>query len=220
MILYVNSIWVSVLEDLQNYWSVRRLKASPTPPCGIFNIIISGMRGLGIQIVLSCCCLVLSCCCLVRVSKGEQRRLTDSKCYIFSKSSQQLGFRWEGSKVFQGGWPCQVWKEASSLFFWRPQVFYIFGILLAIGIQVRRFYSLSRRLALPSLKRSFILISLKTPSVIYFRNPLSKCNSVRRLPSASRRLTLLSLERSFSLKSLKTPSVIYFWHPLSSCDSS
>ena len=49
------------------YWSVRRLKASPTPPCGIFNIIISGRRGLGIQIVVvlllsCCCCLVLSEC--------------------------------------------------------------------------------------------------------------------------------------------------------------
>ena len=43
-------------------------------------------------VVLSYCLVVLSCC-LVRVSKGEQRRLTDSKCYIFSKSSQQLGFR-------------------------------------------------------------------------------------------------------------------------------
>ena len=43
------------------YWSVRRLKASPTPPCGIFNIIISGMRGLGIQIVLSCLVVLLSC---------------------------------------------------------------------------------------------------------------------------------------------------------------
>ena len=117
-------------EPADLFWSVRRLKASPTPPCGIFNIIISGMRGLGIQIVLLLSCLVLSCC-LVRVSKGEQRRLTDSKCYIFSKSSQQLGFRWEGSKVFQGGWPCQVWKEASSLFFWRPQVLYIFEILSA-----------------------------------------------------------------------------------------
>ena len=29
-------------------WSVRRLKAVPTPPYGIFNIIISGRRGLGI----------------------------------------------------------------------------------------------------------------------------------------------------------------------------
>ena len=103
--------------------------------CGIFNIIFSGMRGLGIQFRLSCCCclvvLLLSCCCLIRVSKGEQRRLTDSKCYIFSKSSQQLGFRWEGSKVFQGGWPWQVWKEASSLFLLRPQVLYIFEILSA-----------------------------------------------------------------------------------------
>ena len=50
-------------------WSVRRLKASPTPPCGIFNFIFSGMRGLRIQIVLLLSC----CCCLVTVSKGEQR---------------------------------------------------------------------------------------------------------------------------------------------------
>ena len=78
-------------------WSVRRLKASPTPPYGIFNLIISGRRGLGIQIVVLSYCLVvallLPCCCLVRVSKGEQRQLTDIKCYIFSKSSQQLGVR-------------------------------------------------------------------------------------------------------------------------------
>ena len=46
----VASIW--------EYWSVRRLKASPTPPCGMFNIIISGRRGLGIQIVVLFCCLV------------------------------------------------------------------------------------------------------------------------------------------------------------------
>ena len=152
------------------------------------------MWGLGIQIVLSCLVVVLSCC-LVRVSKGEQRRLTDSKCYIFSKSSQQLGFRWEGSKVFQEGWPCQVWKEASSLFFWRPQVFYIFEILLAIGIQVRRFYSLSRRLALPSLKRSFILISLKIPSVIYFPNPLSKSDSSERVSKSFKEVGLAKSEK-------------------------
>ena len=54
------------------YWSVRRLKASPTPPCGIFNIIISGMRGLGIQIVvllLSCCLVLLSCQSIKRWTK-------------------------------------------------------------------------------------------------------------------------------------------------------
>ena len=34
-----------------------------------------------------------------------------------------------------------------------------------------------RRLTLPSLERSFNLISLKNPSVIYFRNPLSNCDS-------------------------------------------
>ena len=85
--------------------------------CGIFNIIFSGMRGLGIQFRLSCCCclvvLLLSCCCLIRVSKGEQRQFTDSKCYIFSKSSQQLGFRWEGSKVFQGGGVHKFLREVS-----------------------------------------------------------------------------------------------------------
>ena len=52
------------------------------------------------------------------------------------------------------------------------------------------------------------------PSVIYFRNPLSKCDSVRRLPS-----TLPSLERSLNLISLKTVSVLYFWNHFSKCDS-
>ena len=154
---------------------MRRLKAVPTPPYGIFNIIISGRRGLGIQIVVLSCCLVLSCSLVVlseyqKVNKDDwltvsviyfrnplsnwdsgekvlksfkkvglaksEKKLhpyfsEDPKCSIFSKSSWQLGFRWEGSTVFQEGWPCQVWKEASSLFLWRPQVLYIFEILLA-----------------------------------------------------------------------------------------
>ena len=41
--------------------------------------------------------------------------------------------------------------------------------------QVKGLQSFSRRLALPILKGSFILISLKTPSIIYFRNPYSNC---------------------------------------------
>ena len=41
--------------------------------------------------------------------------------------------------------------------------------------EVKGFLSLSRRLALSGLKGSFLLISLKTPSVIYFQNPLSNC---------------------------------------------
>ena len=156
--------WLSLV-----YWSVRRLKASPTPPCGIFNIIFSGMRGLGIQIVLLLSCLVvlseyqkvnkddwltvsviyfrnllsnwdsgekvLKSFKEVGLAKSEKKLhpyfSEDPKCSIFSKSSWQLGFRWEGSTVFQEGWPCHVWKEASSLFLWRPQVLYIFEILLA-----------------------------------------------------------------------------------------
>ena len=54
-----------------------------------------------------------------------------SKCYVFSKYSQHLWLKWEGSKVLQGGWPCQVWKEVSSLFLSWPQVLYIFEILSA-----------------------------------------------------------------------------------------
>ena len=57
--------------------------------------------------------------------------MSGAKCYIFLKSSQQLWFKWEGSEVFQGGWPCQVWKEASFLFLLRSQVLYIFEILSA-----------------------------------------------------------------------------------------
>ena len=65
--------------NLLYFWSVRRLKASLTPPCGIFNIIISGRRGLGIQVVLllSCCCLVvvlLSSCRLVLLSCQSIKR--------------------------------------------------------------------------------------------------------------------------------------------------
>ena len=50
----------------------------------------------------------------------------EPKCYIFSKSSQQLWLKWECSKVFQGRCPCQVWKEASSLFLLNPKVLHIF----------------------------------------------------------------------------------------------
>ena len=73
-------------------------------------------------------------------------------------------------------------EKSSNLYLWKLQLLYIFEILWAI---VTQFQSLSRSLALPILKGSFILISLKTPSVIYFRNPLSNCDSVRRLPSFS-----------------------------------
>ena len=62
-----------------------------------------------------------------------------------------------------------------------------------------------------SLKGSFLLISLKTLSVIYFRNSLSNCDSVKSLPSTLRRITLPSPEISFYLISLRTLSVIYFW---------
>ena len=58
--------------------------------------------------------------------------------------------------------------------------------------EVKGFLSLSRRLALSGLKGSFLLISLKTPSVIYFQNPLSNCDSVRSLPSTLRRIILPS----------------------------
>ena len=57
------------------------------------------------------------------------------KCYIFLKSSEQLWLKLKGFKVFQGGWPCQFWKEASSLFLLKPQVLYIFEILSAIVTQ-------------------------------------------------------------------------------------
>ena len=79
--------------------------------------------------------------------------------------------------------------------------------------EVKGFLSLSRRLALSGLKGSFLLISLKTPSVIYFQNPLSNCDSVRSLPSTLRRITLPSLEMSFYLI-----SKCYFLSLLSICD--
>jgi len=56
-------------------------------------------------------------------------------------------------------------------------VFYIFEILLAIGIQVRRFYS------------------LKTPSVIYFSNPLSNCDSSERVSKFFKEVGLANSER-------------------------
>ena len=75
--------------------------------------------------------------------------------------------------------------------------------------EVKGFLSLSRRLALSGLKGSFLLISLKTPSVIYFQNPLSNCDSVRSLPSNLRRITSPSLEKSFYLISLRNLSAIF-----------
>ena len=171
---------------------MRRLKASPTLPCGIFNINYQRQAGHSHHfavVVLSCCLVVLSC--HVRVSEGEQRRLTDAKCYIFSKSSQQLWFKWEGSKVFQGGWPCQVWKEASFLFLLRPQVLYIFEILSANVTQWEG-YQVLRRLTLPSLEISFNLIFLRTLSDIYFWNPLSICDILRGFSSSLERLALPS----------------------------
>ena len=138
-------------------------------------------------------------CLIVGCSKGEQRRLTDSKCYIFLKSSQQLWLSEKVIKYFKEVNIVKVWKEASTLYVWRLKVLYIFEILWAIVTQVKGFQSLSRRSTLPVLKGSFILISLKTPSVIYFQNPLSNCDSVRSLPSIISRITLPSLEISFIL---------------------
>ena len=59
----------------------------------------------------------------------------DSKCYIFLKSSEQLWLKLKGFKVFQGGQPCQFWKEASSSFLLKPKVLYIFEILSVIVTQ-------------------------------------------------------------------------------------
>ena len=45
--------------------------------------------------------------------------------YVYFRKTQQLclGDQWEGFKFFQeGGWPCPVWKEASSLFISKPKV--------------------------------------------------------------------------------------------------
>ena len=100
-------------------------------------------------------------------------------------------------------------KEASALNLWRLQVLYIFDILWAIVTEVKGFLSLSRRLALSGLKGSFLLISLKTPSVIYFQNPLSNCDSVRSLPSTLRRITLPSLKINFYLIQKFSEKFIY-----------
>ena len=59
----------------------------------------------------------------------------NSKCYIFLKSSEQLWLKLKGFNIFQGGWPSQFWKEASSLFLLKSQVLYIFEILSAIVTQ-------------------------------------------------------------------------------------
>ena len=108
-------------------------------------------------------------------------------------------------------------EKSSNLYLWKLQLLYIFEILWAIVTQVKGFQSLSRRSTLPVLKGSFILISLKTPSVIYFQNPLSNCDSVRSLPSNLRRITSPSLEKSFYLISLRNLSAIFkssqhLWH--------
>ena len=46
-----------------DYWSVRRLNASPTPPCGIFNI--NYQRQARSWDSDCCCCLVVVLSCLV-----------------------------------------------------------------------------------------------------------------------------------------------------------
>ena len=51
------------------------------------------------------------------------------------KSSEQLWLKLKGFNIFQGGWPSQFWKEASSLFLLKSQVLYIFEILSAIVTQ-------------------------------------------------------------------------------------
>ena len=43
-----------------HYWSVRRLKASPTPPCGIFNINYQRQAGHSHHFVVVLSCLVMS----------------------------------------------------------------------------------------------------------------------------------------------------------------
>jgi len=92
--------WVSVDTNNQrgktdnNSWSVRRLEASPTPPCGIFNLNNQQQAGHSHHFVVALPCLVLSCC-PIRVSKGEQRRLNplsncDSSDKVL-KSSKEVG---------------------------------------------------------------------------------------------------------------------------------
>ena len=61
--------------------------------------------------------------------------------------------------------------------------------------QVKGLQSFSRRLALPILKGSFILISLKTPSVIYFRNPLSNWDSGEKVLKSFKEVGLAKSEK-------------------------
>ena len=61
--------------------------------------------------------------------------------------------------------------------------------------QVKGFQSFSRRLALPILKGSFILISLKTPSVKYFRNPLSNWDSGEKVLKSFKEVGLAKSEK-------------------------
>ena len=46
-------------------WSVRRLKASPTPPCGIFNINYQRQAGHSHHFVVVLSCLVLLSCLVI-----------------------------------------------------------------------------------------------------------------------------------------------------------
>ena len=61
--------------------------------------------------------------------------------------------------------------------------------------QVKGLQSFSRRLALPILKGSFILISLKIPSVIYFRNPLSNWDSGEKVLKSFKEVGLAKSEK-------------------------
>ena len=64
--LVVGRLVVSVLvywafTMLGYYWSVRRLEASPTLPCGIFILNNQRYTGHSHHFVVLSCCLVLSC---------------------------------------------------------------------------------------------------------------------------------------------------------------
>ena len=76
---------------------MRRLKAVPTPPCRIFNIIISGRRGLGIQIVV-----VLSCCCCLAVLSEYQKVNKDNLLTLSVIYFRNLLSNWDsGEKVLK-----------------------------------------------------------------------------------------------------------------------
>ena len=118
------------------YWSVRRLKASSTHLCVIFNINNKRRAGHSHHFFV-----LLSC--LVRVSEGEQRQLTDCKydhpfiAWFTLKIGVYLLSNCDSVKWILE--VLKVLKEAASLFLWIPQVLYIFEILSAIVTQVRRF---------------------------------------------------------------------------------